>query len=295
MLNQSAREGPQERLHLLRMRAVLLFLLLLTACRFCEAQNLVANSNFELNGQAWCHGWYDRCGNHLDYLCAGITDSANCNSANYGSQLYNDAPPAGGQWCLSIVPGQSALPSDLRTFVAGKFLGVYEFKVWARVDHYAFGQIDIISRDSFHYISQHALNFQDTVWTLVTLRDTFKIPADTVLIRITGSESAFEDNKRTYVDLVDFRMIESWTDIQQPKQTTALSFFPDPFSDHLTASLTGNEPATITLYNFLGQQILRETFTYSTTLNTAQLAVGIYFYALGNYKGTLKTGKVIRQ
>jgi hypothetical protein len=69
--------------------------------------------------------------------------------------------------------------------------------------------------------------------------------------------------------------------------------YPSPFSNQITFSY--NEQATVSLYDFLGRQIIQQTFTNSTTINTEQLTSGIYFYRLKNYKGTLKTGKVVKQ
>ena len=74
-----------------------------------------------------------------------------------------------------------------------------------------------------------------------------------------------------------------------------INIYPNPFSTHLTFSHADNEPTTVSLYNFIGQQVLRQTFTNSTTLNTEQLADGIYFYELRSNKGTLKTGKLVKQ
>ncbi len=85
------------------------------------------------------------------------------------------------------------------------------------------------------------------------------------------------------------------TSLHQTKQTMAISLFPNPFSNQLTFSLTDNLPTTISLYGFLGQQVLQQSFTNSMTINTAQLADGIYFYELRNDKGTLKTGKLVKQ
>ncbi len=83
--------------------------------------------------------------------------------------------------------------------------------------------------------------------------------------------------------------------IQEPKQNAGVSLFPNPFSNQLTFSLAANEQTTVSLYNFLGQQVLQQTFTNSTTVNTEQLVDGIYFYELRSNKGTLKTGKVVKQ
>ncbi|MDB5283642.1 MAG: hypothetical protein JWO06_2717 [Bacteroidota bacterium] len=86
----------------------------------------------------------------------------------------------------------------------------------------------------------------------------------------------------------------SLTGIEQYAEVTA-SIYPNPFSTQLTFSLADNAQATVSLYNFLGQQVLRQTFTNATTINTEQLADGIYFYELRSNKETLKTGKVVKQ
>lgn len=71
--------------------------------------------------------------------------------------------------------------------------------------------------------------------------------------------------------------------------------YPNPFSNQLTCTLPGNEQTTVTLYNFLGQQVWQHSFTNSTVINTAQMQDGIYFYELRNKNGLLKTGKLVKQ
>lgn len=87
----------------------------------------------------------------------------------------------------------------------------------------------------------------------------------------------------------------TYTGIENLEQDNSIKCFPNPFFTQLTFSLADYEQTTILLYNFLGQQVLQQTFTNSTTINTEQLADGIYFYELRNSKGTLKTGKVVKQ
>lgn len=74
-----------------------------------------------------------------------------------------------------------------------------------------------------------------------------------------------------------------------------INIYPNPFCNQLIFKLTGNEQAKISLYNFLGQQVMQQTFTNSTIINTEQLVYGIYFYELRNNKGVVKTGKVVKQ
>ncbi|MES2622008.1 MAG: T9SS type A sorting domain-containing protein [Bacteroidota bacterium] len=74
-----------------------------------------------------------------------------------------------------------------------------------------------------------------------------------------------------------------------------VSIYPTPFRDKLNVSINSSGQTTFSLYNFLGQQILRNTFVNFTTINTEHLADGIYFYELRHNGGRIKTGKVLKQ
>ena len=102
----------------------------------------------------------------------------------------------------------------------------------------------------------------------------------------------------TIPDTVDYSTVNCYTVTAITENTIQdknVNPFPNPFSTQLTFTLADNEQTTVSLYNFLGQQVLQQTFTNSTTINTEQLADGIYFYELRNNKGTMKTGKVVKQ
>ena len=87
-----------------------------------------------------------------------------------------------------------------------------------------------------------------------------------------------------------------WTGVENVSSIIYFAnVFPNPFSTQLTFSLAYNEQKIVSLYNFLGKQVLQQTFINSATINTEQLAEGIYFYELRNNKGTLKTGKLVKQ
>ena len=90
-------------------------------------------------------------------------------------------------------------------------------------------------------------------------------------------------------------VVQQGTGITDPSLNVEAIVYPNPFSTQLTFALSYNEPTTLVLYDYLGQQVLQKSITNSTTINTEQLADGIYFYELRNDKGAVKNGKVLKQ
>lgn len=84
------------------------------------------------------------------------------------------------------------------------------------------------------------------------------------------------------------------TGIKTFSNATLPSIFPHPFSTQLTIQFASNEQTSIFIYDSLGQLILHQTFTNTTTINTESLANGIYFYELRSNKGTITSGKVLK-
>lgn len=82
---------------------------------------------------------------------------------------------------------------------------------------------------------------------------------------------------------------------QRTESSGTVGIYPNPFCTQISFTFAGNEPTTISLYNFIGQRVLQESFTNTTTINAAQMSNGIYFYELKNAKGEVKTGKVVKQ
>lgn len=117
------------------------------------------------------------------------------------------------------------------------------------------------------------------------------IPSNMTVLK--GIAYSINDNDTT---------IESTTQIQICNPTGFISInkdsfnkiFPNPFSSQLNFQLSDNEQTTVTLYDFLGRQILQQRFSYSAIIITEQLASGIYIYELRNAKGIFKNGKIIK-
>jgi hypothetical protein len=71
--------------------------------------------------------------------------------------------------------------------------------------------------------------------------------------------------------------------------------FPTLFSNQLNISLNSNELSEIILYDVSSRRYLRNEFINSASINTEQLAKGIYIYEVRNEKGVIKKGKIVKE
>lgn len=78
-------------------------------------------------------------------------------------------------------------------------------------------------------------------------------------------------------------------------QQITVNAYPNPFSQHLTFSISDNSRTTISVCNLLGQQQLQQAFINSITIDTGQLAEGIYIYKLQNERGFIETGTIVKK
>ncbi|MEO8087635.1 MAG: T9SS type A sorting domain-containing protein [Bacteroidota bacterium] len=70
--------------------------------------------------------------------------------------------------------------------------------------------------------------------------------------------------------------------------------YPNPITDDLNIKTFNNESTEIILFDITGRNLLQKKFTNTTTLNTEQLAQGIYTYEVKNKSGVIKNGKVVK-
>ena len=103
------------------------------------------------------------------------------------------------------------------------------------------------------------------------------------------------DNNASIYFVYRVSLVTAPTSTQDINETSTVKVCPNPFFNQLTVSFAYNVQATVSLYDFLGQQVLQQSLTNNTTINTAQLADGIYLYELRNANGIVKNGKVIKQ
>jgi hypothetical protein len=90
------------------------------------------------------------------------------------------------------------------------------------------------------------------------------------------------------------------TGIPEINTNENMILYPDPFRDRLTVSVNSNNVSEIILYDIASRKLVQKEFTSSTTLNTAQLAKGIYIYEVrsnldSNQPTLIKQGKVVKE
>ena len=75
----------------------------------------------------------------------------------------------------------------------------------------------------------------------------------------------------------------------------ASNIFPNPFNDAFTISSESNEPSVLILYDLNGKIIMEMEIAGNTTIQTNEIAAGMYFYSLMDKKGNVKEqGKLIK-
>ncbi len=93
---------------------------------------------------------------------------------------------------------------------------------------------------------------------------------------------------------IDDIIVSDVTGVFEMDDLVVATLCPNPFTNRMSITISNNSPCDIILYDLSSRKILQQTFTKSTTLNTEQLANGMYFYTVQNRSGIIKTGKVIK-
>ncbi len=70
--------------------------------------------------------------------------------------------------------------------------------------------------------------------------------------------------------------------------------FPNPLTNTLNVKIGDNEPSEIILYDIASRKIQQQKFTNTVSVNTEQLAKGIYVYEVRDKNGLCKKGKVVK-
>ena len=117
--------------------------------------------------------------------------------------------------------------------------------------------------------------------------------SDTIWINTVGS---WGNAAYVYIDDVCLTTCGSscFTAIEEQNQNNEITIYPNPVIDKLNIAINNNELSKIILYDVTCWKLMQQEFTNSVSLNTEQLAKGIYLYEVRNKNGVIKKGKVVK-
>lgn len=81
---------------------------------------------------------------------------------------------------------------------------------------------------------------------------------------------------------------------EQNNSGNQVVFYPNPFLDKINITTKSNELAEVKLFDVTGRKIFHQSFKNSISVNTEQLAKGIYLYEVRHKNGVIKKGKVVK-
>lgn len=107
----------------------------------------------------------------------------------------------------------------------------------------------------------------------------------------------FAGNPRIYQSRIDIGAYEhqQLISVNEIESNNSISLFPNPFTVSLNIFVLNNQQQLeFVLYDLLSRKLLQQKFTDSFSLNTEQLAKGVYIYEVRNVNGLCKKGKVVK-
>ena len=116
----------------------------------------------------------------------------------------------------------------------------------------------------------------------------FKNDANTDTFTINSS--GILDRAYFYIDDVSLSLCTGIGD----QNVTDIKIHPNPFTEKLNCTIGNKANGEIILYDIASRKLLQQNFISSVSLNTEQLAKGIYLYEVRNKNEMIKKGKVVK-
>ncbi len=95
-----------------------------------------------------------------------------------------------------------------------------------------------------------------------------------------------------YIDDVSLTLC---TGTEEQNAGNKIDIYPNPFTDKILLEVNSHELTEIALYDLTSRKIIHENFINSISLNTSQLAKGVYIYEVRNKNGVVRKGKVVKE
>jgi hypothetical protein len=114
---------------------------------------------------------------------------------------------------------------------------------------------------------------------------------DSITTLVPSNNIGWDYAAYIYIDDVS---LTPCTAIDEQNKNETINIFPNPFSDKLNITVKNNEPVEAILFDITARKLLQGKFTNSVSINTEQLAKGLYLYEVRNKNGVIKKGKVVK-
>jgi OOP family OmpA-OmpF porin len=164
---------------------------------------------------------------------------------------------------------------------------------YAHTINFAHVYTDSLITDTLNWTRISGSFIADSAYTYITISNFFD-SAHTKTLNLNSNFNA----SGYYIDDVcvstDSLTCNPPIGITEIKNQESMVLFPNPFIDQINITTKINEFVEINLYDITSRKIFNQTFTNSTSINTQQLAKGIYLYEVRNKKGVIKQGKIVK-
>ncbi len=209
---------------------------------------------------------------------------------------------AGEQYCASFYVNASC---SSYSNLASNNIGMYFSDTLTNIPNYYSGVLNFVPQ-----LNTTALVTDTTNWTLISgqfiaqggeqyiIIGNFYSDSLTDTIQILPGASANANSSAYYYyDDIDVHCCSCGQVGIKESEIKYSDFivYPNPVTDKLNIQLNNDGSSEIILYDLLSRKLLQQTFTNSTTINTEQLAKGMYLYEVRNKNGIIRNGKVIKQ
>jgi PKD repeat protein len=105
------------------------------------------------------------------------------------------------------------------------------------------------------------------------------------LVSVTDSNGCSSFSDSVFISPVNISELSS---------NTQFSIYPIPVTDKLNVTINNKELSVIILYDIASRKIMQQKFTNSVSLNTEELAKGLYIYEVRDRNGLCKKGKIVK-
>ncbi len=310
------------------MKKEIYLIILLLVCRICTGQNLVPNGGFEqyygcpsnFNQLDSAYDWFnpsiDSIGGSPDYYNQCALGYVGIPQNPIGYQLTNSGNAYSGIYLSQVFLNvreyiEVALSSPL-------IATCYHFEMYVNLgdkSKYTTDAIGVYFSDTiisnipngFYLPLSTQINnttgniFDSLSWTLVSgnylaqggenylIIGNFKNDSLTPLI-LANPSSAFAS---VYV-FIDDVSLTPCTAVNYVANDNSFNIYPIPFNNVLNLHFKNDEPLEFILYDIASRKLLQKKITNSVSLNTEQLAKGLYLYEVRERNGLCKKGKVVK-